>query len=203
MITNWGYNITGESLEDLLTVEQFNQITANKYSGDVRISPNIKSASQAVRNYCGWHVYPNIECTFIASFYDKRVTRVGGGMQIQLPSTFVTSITSLTIGGVVYTDYILETNGILRVLNITDITPYSTIEVIYQAGIDDNLVSAVQDIIAHRVTHALASSNGVTSESAGGMSITYNANWINSARSTALPDDNKEVLQPYRLQGVF
>jgi hypothetical protein len=203
MITNWGYNITGEGLEDLLTVEQFNQITANKYSGDVRISPNIKSASQAVRNYCGWHVYPNIECTFIASFYDKRVARVGGGMQIQLPSTFVTSITSLTIGGVAYTNYILETNGILRVLNITDITPYSTIEVIYQAGIDDNLVSAVQDIIAYRVTHALASSNGVTSESAGGMSITYNANWINSARSTALPDDNKEVLQPYRLQGVY
>ena len=44
---------------------------------------------------------------------------------------------------------------------------------------------------------------GITSEAAGGVSITYNANWINSARATALPDDNKEVLAPYRLQGVF
>ena len=38
---------------------------------------------------------------------------------------------------------------------------------------------------------------------AGGVSITYSANWINNSRSTALADDNKEVLAPYKLQGVF
>jgi hypothetical protein len=61
----------------------------------------------------------------------------------------------------------------------------------------------VQELIAHRVTHALASSAGVQSETAGGVSITYNATWTNSARATALADDNKEVLAPYRLRGVF
>ena len=44
---------------------------------------------------------------------------------------------------------------------------------------------------------------GVTSEASGGVSVTYNATWINNSRATALPDDNKEVLAPYRLQGVF
>ena len=43
----------------------------------------------------------------------------------------------------------------------------------------------------------------VVSESVGGVSVTYNANWTNSARATALADDNKEVLSPYRLRGVF
>ena len=73
----------------------------------------------------------------------------------------------------------------------------------YTAGLPDQLMGAVMELTAHRLTHALASSNGVTSETAGGVSITYNANWINSARATALPDDNKEVLAPYKLQGVF
>jgi hypothetical protein len=61
----------------------------------------------------------------------------------------------------------------------------------------------IKDIIAHRVTHALANSYGVSSEAAGGVSVTYNANWINSSRATALPTDNKEVLEPYKLTGVF
>jgi hypothetical protein len=64
-------------------------------------------------------------------------------------------------------------------------------------------MDGIQELIAHRVTHALASSNGITSEAAGGVSVTYNANWINSARATALPDDNKEVLAPFVVRGVF
>ena len=75
--------------------------------------------------------------------------------------------------------------------------------VAYTAGLPDGLMDGIQELISHRVTHALASSAGVQSESAGGVSITYSANWINSARSTALPDDNKEVLAPYRVRGVF
>ena len=55
----------------------------------------------------------------------------------------------------------------------------------------------------HRVTHALANSYGIQSESSGGVSVTYSANWINNSRATALADDNKEVLEPYRLRGVF
>jgi hypothetical protein len=65
------------------------------------------------------------------------------------------------------------------------------------------MMNGIKELIAHRATHAAASSNGITSEAAGGVSVTYNAGWVNSARATALPSDNKEVLAPYRLQGVF
>ena len=61
----------------------------------------------------------------------------------------------------------------------------------------------IKELIAHRVTHAMASTSGVQSETAGGVSVTYNAAWTNNSRATALADDNKEVLAPYKVRGVF
>ena len=123
---------------------------------------------------------------------------------VQLPATFVTAVTSVKIGGVAYNNLVIETNGILRLFGISEyFEPYTSFEVEYTAGLSDALVANIQELVAHRVTHALASSAGIQSETAGGVSITYSAVWTNSARSTALPDDNKEVLAPYRLMGVF
>lgn len=205
LLTAWGYSIANTTaLANLLTIQDFNTITANKYTGDSRIEPNIKAASQAVRNYCGWHIYPAYSCKIQTSFYDKRISRNGNMILVQLPATFVVSITSVRIGGVAYESYVLETNGLLRIFGVSEyFEPYTTLEVEYSAGLSDALVANIQELVAHRVTHALASSAGVQSEAAGGVSITYSAVWTNSASSTALPDDNKEVLAPYRLMGVF
>ena len=64
LATNWGYNLTGEitALPDLISTEEFATYTANKYAGDTRIASEIKAASQAIRNYCGWHIYPSEAC---------------------------------------------------------------------------------------------------------------------------------------------
>lgn len=204
LLTAWGYSIADTTaLADLLTIQDFNTITANKYTGDSRIEPNIKAASQAVRNYCGWHIYPSSTCKLSTSFYDKRITRNGNMILIQLPATFVTSVTAVRIGGETYNNFVIETNGILRLFGISEyFEPYTTLEVEYIAGLSDALVANLQELVAHRVTHALASSAGIQSETAG-VSITYSAVWTNTARSTALPSDNKEVLAPYRLMGVF
>lgn len=205
LLTAWGYSIADTTaLADLLTIQDFNTITANKYTGDSRIEPNIKAASQAVRNYCGWHIYPSSTCKLSTSFYDKRISRNGNMILIQLPATFVTSVTAVRIGGETYNNFVIETNGILRLFGISEyFEPYTTLEVEYIAGLSDALVANLQELVAHRVTHALASSAGIQSETAGGVSITYSAVWTNTARSTALPSDNKEVLAPYRLMGVF
>lgn len=205
LLTAWGYSIANATaLSNLLTVQEFNTLTANKYTGDSRIEPNIKAASQAVRNYCGWHIYPSSTCKLSTSFYDKRITRNGNMILIQLPATFVTAVTSVKIGGETYNNFVIETNGILRLFGISEcFEPYTTLEVEYVAGLSDALVANLQELVAHRVTHALASSAGIQSETAGGVSITYSAVWTNTARSTALPSDNKEVLAPYRLMGVF
>lgn len=205
LVTNWGYTLTEVSeLPEMLSVADFNEMTANKYAGDVRIDSNISAADSAIRNYCGWHLYPSTACQLSTTLFDKRITAVGGGFIIQLPARFVSAVSSVSIAGVEYSTFVLETNGILRLYDVaTWLPPQSAVVVTYTAGLPEELMGSIKDIISHRVTHALANSYGVTSESAGGVSVTYNANWINSSRATALPSDNKEVLAPYKLTGVF
>ena len=124
---------------------------------------------------------------------------------IQLPARFVSEITSVSIAGVELAQscYVWETNGVLRVHNVNSFSSYDMVEVLYTAGVDDGLMDGIKELIANRVTHALASSYGITSESTGGVSVTYSAAWAGSSRATALSDDTKELLLPYRLQGVF
>lgn len=203
--TLWGYELTNaDSMPDLIDAEDFNEYSAGRFSGDVRIAPELESASTAIRNYVGCHLYPSEACRLTMTLQDRRVTFVGHDVLIQLPAKYVTDVDTVTIGGVAY-EYTFETNGILRIYDVYDhsLKRYSEVVVVYTAGLPDALMGSVNELMAHRLTHALVSSNGVTSETAGGVSITYNAAWVNSARATALPDDNKEVLAPYRLQGVF
>ena len=205
LLTTWGYTLTDvDELPDLLTVEEFNELTANKYATDGRVAANISAASSAVRNYCSWHVYPGLACELDIALFDRRVSMTDREILVQLPARFVPEVTSVEIAGEPHTDFVLETNGILRIYNVRKfVHKYTRLSVEYTAGIPDAFISAVKELIAHRVTHSLASSAGVQSETAGGVSITYNANWVNSSRATALADDNKEVLAPYRIQGVF
>ena len=209
LLTTWGYTITDgiEALPPMLSVEAFNALTANKYTGDTRIEPNIAAASLAIRNYCGWHLYPAQACSFSERLLmgNGRIKRAGADFLIQLPAAYIVGVSSVEIDGEAWTDYALETNGLLRLFDVCPhkVTRRTEVLVRYTAGLPDGLMSAIQELIAHRVTHALVSPAGVQAESAGGVSVTYSSNWTNSARATALADDNKEVLAPYRLLGVF
>ena len=206
LLTTWGYTLTETNkLEDMLTFEEYNEFTASKYHDDTRMLPNIKAVSQAIRNYCGWHVYPSSACRMSTTFFDRRVTFVYNALLIQLPAKYVTEVSMVKVNDTVYTTIASDTNGLVKVYGIdrADLHEYSPVVVEYTAGLPDELMGSIKELAAHRITHALASSGGVQSETAGGVSITYSANWTNSARSTALADDNKEVLEPYRVQGVF
>ena len=201
-LTNWGYSLDG-TLADFITDDEFDAYTASKYDGDARIAPNITAATAAIRNYVGWHLYPELPCELSTTFFDRRISEGNRGMLIQLPAKFVTAVTSITIGEETCDKYVLETNGLLKVYGVPAHAEFTPIVVDYRSGLPSDLMNAVKELTAHRVTHALSSSYGVTSEAAGGVSITYNASWAGNTRSTALPDDNKEVLTPYRLEGVF
>jgi len=206
LLTNWGYELPEiDVLPGLIDLDAFNEITAAKYGTDKRTVPNIEAASAAVRNYCGWHVFPTLQCRLETTFYDKRVTSTWGGVMVQLPATYVTGVDHVSIGGVDYSTYVIEPDGILRVYGVSwqDVKPWTPVLVEYKAGISAGMAAGLRELVAHRVTHALASTYGVQSEAAGGVSVTYNATWTNNSRATALADDNKEVLSPYRLRGVF
>ena len=109
----------------------------------------------------------------------------------------------MTVDGTACGHYYADTNGVLHVFDTKPYKRYAVIAVDYIAGLTDELMAPIKELIAHRVTHAMAVPAGVTSESSGGVSVTYNANWINNSRATALAGDNKELLIPYKVQGVF
>ena len=201
-LTNWGYSVDG-TLPDFITAEEFNAFTASKFSGDARISSNIKAATAAIRNFCGWHLYSELPCQLSTTFFDRRVSKVRGGILIQLPAKHVTGITGITINGESYDKYTWGTSGLLKIYCVSDFEEYTPIVVNYTAGLPSDLMDAIKELTAQQVIHALASSYGVTSEAAGGVSITYNASWAGRAQSTAFSDDSKEVLIPYRIGGVF
>lgn len=206
LITNWGYTLTElDGLPDLLQAVDFHDLTAGKYDGDARVDGDIAAASSAIRNYVGWHLYPSTACELRMAMNDRRVSINGRDMLIQLPAKYVTEIESVQIGETEITEYTFEVNGILRLYDVclSGVKRYTPVVITYTAGLPDELMSGIKELVSYRAIHALASSNGITSEAAGGVSVTYNAGWVSTARATALPDDNKEVLAPYRLQGVF
>lgn len=205
LLTTWGYTLTGtDTLADLLNVDEYNNMTGGKYAGmPEQVAAALKASSMSIRNFVGWHLAPSLTCELKTTFFDRRVTRIGGDVQIQLPARYVTDVTSVTIGGMECESFVLDPTGLLWVIGVCGGERFTEVDVIYTAGLPDGMMAAIKELTAHRVTHAVAVPAGVTSEASGGVSVTYNANWINNARASGLADDNKEILIPYRVQGVF
>ena len=214
VLTPWGYSITGNAttLPSILSVADFNTMTANKYAGDTRVPSMLTAAEMAVRNWCGWHVADSQPCELVNVIQSLHFTRSGSDYIIQLPARYVSNVNAVFLdaryeGGQLTGDVpdalFCTTGGLLRVYNVGSLPRVSAIGIQYNAGLPAALAGDIKELIAHRVTHALASPYGVQSEAAGGVSVTYNATWINNSRATALPDDNKAVLQPYRLEEVL
>lgn len=200
-LTNWGYELPDvESLPDIISTEEFNIMTANRYSGDVRISSGIAAASLALRNYCGWHLTSSLGCKILWTVANLRIIRHGRDITMQLPTRFLTAVNSVTVADEEITDFSFQTNGLLTLYDIRPHNRRDVVEVEYTAGIPD--ASAVKDLVAQMVTLPLAKSYGVTSEAAGGVSITYNSAWTNGSFSQIL-ENNAAMLAPYRLEGVF
>lgn len=205
--TTWGYTITdADALADMLSVSDFNTMTANKYAGDSRISPALAAACMSVRNYSGWHVYPSQACSFSERLLsgNGRVKRAGPDILIQLPATYVIGITAIEIDGSPWTDFALSSNGLLRLFDMSDrLTRKTEITVKYTAGISDAMMGALRELISSRAVRALSGTAGVSSESAGGVSVSYSASWTGGGGAGALQSTDLETLEPYKLREVF
>lgn len=210
----WGYIYDAETLASFITPEEFNAYTGGKFTGDVRITPNIDSSTSAIRNFCGWHIAPSLTCGMLYRVFDLRDAFVGPDLLIQLPATFVSGVNKVILNasfnsstgdydGDDYDEIDLNTNGILRVYDVKNIDRKSRIFVKYTAGFGLDAIPAIKELTANRVSHAVASSYGIMSEAAGGVSVTYNASWAGNTRSSSLPDDSREVLDPYCLRRMF
>lgn len=214
-ITPWGYTLTDDKrLKDLLNENEFNAFTAGKFYGDPRIAATIPSISASIRNYCGWHISPNLECIMVYNIRDLRDTFTGPDVLIQLPATYVTEIDEIILGatwnadaqkweGDTVADYDLKTSGLLRVFDAGCYDRKARVYIKYKAGLPDDQIGILKELTANRIAHAVTSSYGVASETAGGVSVSYSATWSNSTRAASLPDDSRDILEAYRVKGVF
>lgn len=213
----WGYIYDSETLPDLINTTEFAQFTNGKYgTTDARILPNIASASAAIRNFCGWHIAPSLDCGMLYNVHDLRDAFVGPDLLIQLPATFVTKVIKVVIGAVWDEDAgdwkgeIIDAeridagmgDGLVRVYDVGHLDRKAKIFIKYTAGFTDDAIAAVKELAAASVVRALTNTHGVVSEAAGGVSVSYNATWSGKG-STALVNDARDVLDVYKVRRVF
>lgn len=213
-LSPWGYIIDSESIPDFITFAEFNNFTNGKFGADMRITANIPSATEAIRNYCGWHIAPSLTCGMLYNVKDLRDAFVGPDLLVQLPATYVTSIEKVIINAVwnadkddwdgdVITDYDIGMgSGLLRIYDVCALDRKSKIFIRFQAGYE-KAPATIKELTADRITHAVANPYGVNSESAGGVSVSYSGIWAGSSNASSLPSDTREILEAYRVKGVF
>lgn len=217
-LSPWGYVYDAETLPDLITPLDFANFTNGKFgTTDTRIMSNISSASASIRNFCGWHVSPSLECGMVYNVYDLRDAFVGPDLLIQLPATFVSSISKVVLNAVwneeagewegeVIEDQARFDNGmgsgLVKVYDVWRLDRRSKLFIKYTAGFPETAIPIIKELAVNGVTHALTNTYGVNSEAAGGVSVSYNASWAGKG-STALANDAREALEPYRVKGVF
>lgn len=214
-LSPWGYIYDSETLPDFLTQLEFSLFTNNKFDGDVRIEANIPSATASIRNFCGWHIAPNLTCGMLYRLQDLRDAFVGNDLIVQLPATFVTSVDKVVLDAVyneqtgyydgdVITDYDAGMGGnIIRIYDVGHRDRKSKIFIKYTAGFQESQIPAIKELVADLVTHSVANPYGVNSETAGGVSISYSSTWAGQSTSTALTNDTREILDAYKVKGVF
>ncbi len=187
MRTAWGYDV--ETLEPLMYEDDFHDITNGAYKNNPRVEAALNAASQAVRNYCGWHIAPSLDCT-------ARPT--GQPVVLRLPAAYVSEITSIKENGETVTDYEWREDGLIR-RNYPHVwtDKWGGIEVEYTAGYDANAVPDLIEAVSAITSGVLSVSAGVTSESADGVSVSYSASA--SSIAAGLTSNMKSALEPYKV----
>jgi len=213
-LSPWGYIIDAETLPDFLTFGEFQNFTNGKFGADARIQSTIPAATEAIRNYCGWHIAPSLTCGMLYNVKDLRDAFVGPDLLVQLPATYVTCIKKVIVNAVWNADNedwdgdelveydIGMGSGLLRIYDVGALDRKSKIFIKFQAGYPC-VPQTLKEFTADRITHAVANPYGVNSESAGGVSVSYSGVWAGSSNASSLPDNTRDVLQPYKVKGVF
>ena len=183
--TPWGYEC--ESLPPLISVEQFRSLCPDFSATDSQVSAVLDSVSSAIRDYCGWHISPSLQCDWIGN---------GEGYLLMLPAMGVSSVESLRVSGNEVTDYEWTAAGMVR--RKRDVFPDSwrSVECVYTAGFNSAVIGQVATQVA---ANSLAAAPGVSSERAGNVSITYNQTGSGITGGVSLLPRDLESLAPYRL----
>ena len=158
---------------------------------DTHLDSALYAASQAIRNYCGWHICPSVKCT---AYPD------GGAIVAKLPAGYVSEIVKITEDGTELSsgDYEWRRDGLLkRAYPRKWCGKWDSIEAEYMAGYEADAVPDLVEAVCSITVGVLSVSAGIISESADGVSISY----AQSASSIAagLTAAQKSALEAYKV----
>lgn len=164
----------------------------------------LDAASNAIRRYCGWHIFPKL---------DFDLTMDGpGGRVLQLPSKYLTDVAGITESGLVLDPAAYRWSQLGEVERTTAYWEnghwaslwawgFGLLLVSFTSGYDEappELTTAVLGM----VSRALASPTGATREQAGGVMVQYGLTSTHAAGGLALMSNELEQVEPYRIVGA-
>lgn len=187
MFTPWGYEV--DNLPPIMTEEEFNTATGNTHAGDARLGIALDAASAALRNECGWHITPSLDC---------KATLSANGKVASLPAALVTEIKSVTEDGEELRagQFEARQDGLIRRCQFRNWSrKWGGVVVEYTAGYDD--LPDLKAAAMHLAEAALSIPTGVASESAGGVSISYATQA--ATVTTSMVGGMSSALAPYKV----
>lgn len=148
----------------------------------------IEAATQAIRDYCGWHVAP---------VQEHKLTLDGTGTDtLLLPSRLVVDVTKVFVQGEELPESAYEWSiiGALRRLGGSWPDSYRSVEVCIKHGFTD--MSVLADVVASISARVRMDRTGAVSSQRAG---TQHVGFTSNAAGGGLMASEKERLLPYRL----
>lgn len=187
--TQWHYAV--DELPPIMSAEEFRAINPEFSATDEQISAVLDSVSAAIRTHCGWHVSPVLDCTYIGR---------GNGRLLMLPAMGVRDVLALTVCGESVGDYRWDDDGMVELTAGQFPRGFRTVECSYSAGIES---AELAQIVAQIASNALVAAPGVSAESAGNVSISYNKTGDGITGGVSLLARDREQLAPYKLHRAW
>lgn len=158
---------------------------------DARAPLILAGATQAIQNFCGWHIAPAKEVT---------VQLDGGGRILYLPSLKVNSLTSVSINGTAIDLSLLEwsrvTGNVRYKSGCWFPETWGGIEVVFNSGYQ-TVPADLKQIVLQVASAALSSPTGATREQAGQVSMQWATTAPGVAGGLSLLDRDFQIVSQY------
>lgn len=157
----------------------------------------LSGTSKAVRKYCGWQITPPQT--------DTLTINGPGGYLLQLPSLYVTAVTSVTESGNLLTegtDYQWSENGLIRRLGCPWSCDYRDIVVVFTHGYDPGQgedADDVKQVVLAVAARNMASPVGAISEGSGAENVRWSQVAAGVAGGIALLPHELAILDEYKI----
>lgn len=163
--------------------------------GDPRVDPILDGVSAAVRRWCGWHIYPEVQETVVLDG--------PGGRYLALPTKQATQVQSILENGFILLDgihYRWAFDGSVKRLDRYWVDDYRAVTVTYRHGFDE--VEDVKSVVLSVASRQLASPMGAVSEAAGGVTVKWSETASGVAGGLGILAHEFALLAPYRIESV-